>query len=185
MIRLYNIVDTQVELKAFCPKHSEVPNNSNAEPVDPSVYIDKNSNISDSPHVTLSPKKSNKSKTGRRNGDNVAVTIGTSDNSDKVSDSRSQGLPMTDRGKLERSCEDVNASGALNLTPILQKVMNKVVNEDIIYHYNYWLQQHFQVLYFLLLQLIDCGKVDVKDVALEIGISPDSLSASLAVMQFK
>ncbi|KAL6177030.1 hypothetical protein ACLB2K_053662 [Fragaria x ananassa] len=138
-----------VELKAFCPKHSEVPNNINAEPVDPSVSVDKNSNISDSPHVTLSPKKSNKSKTGRRNGDNVAVTIGTSDNSDKVSDSRSQGLPMTDRGKLERSCEDVNASGALNLTPILQK-------------------------------LIDCGKVDVKDVALEIGISPDSLSASLA-----
>lgn len=44
------------------------------------------------------------------------------------------------------------------------------------------LHQHFQVLYLLLLQLIDCGKVDVKDVALEIDLSPDSLSAALAVM---
>ncbi|XP_062025987.1 uncharacterized protein LOC133742336 [Rosa rugosa] len=138
-----------VELKAFCSKHSEVPNNSNTEPEDPSVSIDKNSNISDSSHVTSSPKKLNKLKIGGRNGDNVAVSVETSDNSDKFSDSRSQEIPMNDRGKFEGSCEDVNASGNLNLTPILQK-------------------------------LIDCGKVDVKDVALEIGVSPDSLSASLA-----
>lgn len=33
-----------------------------------------------------------------------------------------------------------------------------------------------------ILQLINRGKVDVKDVASEIGVSPDSLSATLAVM---
>ena len=32
------------------------------------------------------------------------------------------------------------------------------------------------------MQLIDRGKVNVKDVALEIGLSPDSLSASLDVI---
>lgn len=174
----------QVELKAFCSKHSEVPNNSNTEPEDPSVSIDKNSNISDSSHVTSSPKKLNKLKIGGRNGDNVAVSVETSDNSDKFSDSRSQEIPMNDRGKFERSCEDVNASGNLNLTPILQKVMYKVVSDDLSQQL-LELHQHFQVLYLLLLQLIDCGKVDVKDVALEIGVSPDSLSASLAVMQIK
>lgn len=35
-----------------------------------------------------------------------------------------------------------------------------------------------------MLQLIDRGKVHVKDLALEIGISPDSLNATLAVMSF-
>lgn len=35
-----------------------------------------------------------------------------------------------------------------------------------------------------MMQLIDRGKVNVKDVALEIGISPDSLNTTLAVMSF-
>lgn len=39
------------------------------------------------------------------------------------------------------------------------------------------------ILTFFLLQLIDCGKVNVKDVASDIGLSSDSLAASLAVMQ--
>lgn len=34
----------------------------------------------------------------------------------------------------------------------------------------------------MVLQLIDRGKVNVKDVALDIGVSPDSLAATLAVM---
>lgn len=133
-------MNKQVELKAFCSKHSEVRNNSSTEPVDPSVSVDKNSNISDSPHGTLSRNKLNKLRIGSRN--NVAVTNETSDNSDKLGDSRSQetavpcsGLnarlvldigdeqPIKDRGKLDKSCEDVNASGVLNLTPILKKVM--------------------------------------------------------------
>lgn len=33
------------------------------------------------------------------------------------------------------------------------------------------------------MQLVDRGRVNMEDVASEIGISPDSLSASLAVMQ--
>lgn len=32
------------------------------------------------------------------------------------------------------------------------------------------------------MQLVDRGRVNVKDVASEIGVTPDSLSASLAVM---
>lgn len=35
---------------------------------------------------------------------------------------------------------------------------------------------------FTFCQLIDRGKVDVKDVALEIGISPDALTANINVM---
>ncbi|XP_050376192.1 uncharacterized protein LOC126793646 [Argentina anserina] len=138
-----------VELKAFCPKHSELPINSTAEPMDPSVSIDKTTSISESPHMTLLQKKLNKLKTGRKNGDSLAVTIETSDDSNKFSDSRSQDIPRNDMGKIEKGCEDVDESGALNLMPLLKK-------------------------------LIDCGKVDLKDVALDIGLSPNSLAASLS-----
>lgn len=43
--------------------------------------------------------------------------------------------------------------------------------------YNLW-----EVLHLLLVQLVDRGRVNVKDVASDIGVAPDSLSASLAVM---
>lgn len=43
--------------------------------------------------------------------------------------------------------------------------------------YNLW-----EVLHLSLMQLVDRGRVNVKDVASDIGVAPDSLSASLAVM---
>ncbi|KAM0971666.1 hypothetical protein FF1_019575 [Malus domestica] len=155
-----------VELRAFCSKHSEVPDNSNSQLVSPTVSADKNSNVSNHLPMALSENKLNKLRIGPRNGDKTAVPPDIV--SDKSGDSESQEIvfpvprlnsgltsdggeaqPMIDAGAFERSKEDVNASNSLKFSLILKK-------------------------------LIDCGKVNVKDVALDIGLSPDSLSASLA-----
>ncbi|KAM2067504.1 hypothetical protein ACFX1T_043836 [Malus domestica] len=158
-----------VELRAFCSKHSEVPGNNNSQLVSPSVSADKNSNVSNHLPMALSENKLPKLRIGPRNGDKTAVPIEALDiTSDKSGDSESQEIvfpiprlnprltsecgnaqPMINAGAFERSKEDVNASNSLKFSLILKK-------------------------------LIDCGKVNVKDVALDVGLSPDSLSASLA-----
>lgn len=158
-----------VELRAFCPKHSEVPDIRNIQLVDPPVSTDGNSNVSNHLPVALSESKLNKLRVGRRNGDKIAVAIEAPDIiSEKSGDCESQEIafpssrlnarlqsdcsdaqPIIGAGSFERSSEDVNASGSHNFSLILKK-------------------------------LIDCGKVNVKDVASDIGLSSDSLAASLA-----
>ncbi|KAG7980875.1 hypothetical protein I3843_05G205300 [Carya illinoinensis] len=139
-----------VELRAFCLKHSDVPESSS------------NSHA-------VSMNKSPKLKIDGRNGDNDAAHMGTPDNiSDKSGDSEVQQIECSNFGvnakimlecgdaqqlfnvgELERSNEDVNLYGSLDVALILKK-------------------------------LIDQGKINVQDVALEIGISPDSLTATLS-----
>ncbi|KAG2709160.1 hypothetical protein I3760_05G225800 [Carya illinoinensis] len=139
-----------VELRAFCSKHSDVPESSRSS------------------HA-VSMNKSPKLKIDGRNGDNDAAHMGTPDNiSDKSGESEVQQIECSNFGvnakimlecgdaqqlfnvgELERSNEDVNLYGSLDVAMILKK-------------------------------LIDQGKINVQDVALEIGISPDSLTATLS-----
>ncbi|KAM6542936.1 hypothetical protein CsatB_007383 [Cannabis sativa] len=150
-----------VELRAFCPKHSEVLDKGiTSKLAYPSVVSGSNSYSTD--HL---------SKTGsvsHRNGENIAVQLEVSDIISDRQDGESQELrlldsglkarlmsgcneshPPNDLGTLEWSHDDVNVSNSSNFKLILKK-------------------------------LVDCGKINVEDVASEIGISPDSLSASLA-----
>uniref|UniRef100_A0A2N9FXG7 PHD-type domain-containing protein n=1 Tax=Fagus sylvatica TaxID=28930 RepID=A0A2N9FXG7_FAGSY len=157
-----------VELRAFCSKHSDVQDSSSTSRVDdPTVAVGGDSNVANHLPVAVSMNKPHKLKIDCRNGDNIDVHLGTPDASDKSGDSELQEIGFSSKlntgimsdcgdaqqlinvGTLERSSEDVNLSDSLNVALILKK-------------------------------LIDRGKVNVKDVALEIGISPDSLTATLA-----
>nr|POF09256.1 protein jade-1 [Quercus suber] len=158
-----------VELRAFCPKHSDVQSSSSTSRVDdPTLAVGGDSNVANHLPVAVSLNKLHKSKIDCQNGENIAVHIGTPDATNKSGDSglqergfSSSGLntgimsdcgdaqQLINVGTLQRSTEDVNLSDSLNVALILKK-------------------------------LIDRGKASVKDVALDIGISPDSLTATLA-----
>lgn len=158
-----------VELRAFCPKHSDVQSSSSTTRVDdPTLAVGGDSNVANHLPVAVSLNKLHKSKIDCQNGENIAVHIGTPDATNKSGDSglqergfSSSGLntgimsdcgdaqQLINVGMLQRSTEDVNLSDSLNVALILKK-------------------------------LIDRGKASVKDVALDIGISPDSLTATLA-----
>uniref|UniRef100_A0A5B7AIV8 PHD finger family protein n=1 Tax=Davidia involucrata TaxID=16924 RepID=A0A5B7AIV8_DAVIN len=162
-----------VELRAFCSKHSEVESsNTTQQSGDLSVAVGSNSCTTEHQPVTSTVNKPHKLKIGRKNGDKIAVHIETSDsnNNNKLGDSvlNEDGLLDTrSNSRLQSECgdaqqhvnvetgernngEDANSSDSLNFTLILKK-------------------------------LIDRGKVNVKDVALEIGVSPDSLASMLSL----
>ncbi|KAK6257449.1 hypothetical protein QUC31_000908 [Theobroma cacao] len=157
-----------IELRAFCSKHSDSHDNSSSPQLGELCAAGSDSSFTDQPSPT-SIDNSQTLKIGLKNGDKIAVHVeAPDDNSDKSGDGELQeiGLPdarsntrvasefgdaqqLVDVGLLERSNgDDVYPSDSLNLALILKK-------------------------------LIDRGKVNVKDVALEIGLSPDSLSATL------
>ncbi|XP_041013477.1 uncharacterized protein LOC121256681 isoform X7 [Juglans microcarpa x Juglans regia] len=159
-----------VELRAFCSKHSDVlESSSSSHAGDPSLAVGGDSNVANHLPVAVSVNKSPKLKINGRNGDNDAAHMGTSDTiSDKSGDSEVQQIEcsnfgvnakimlecgdaqqLINVGELERSNEDVNLYASLDVALILKK-------------------------------LIDQGKFNVQDVALEIGISPDSLTATLS-----
>ncbi|KAL5844155.1 hypothetical protein ACOSQ4_010113 [Xanthoceras sorbifolium] len=155
-----------VELRAFCSKHSDIQDSNSAHQIGDSCVGD--SSVSNNLQETSTINRLHKLKISRKNGDKIAVHMETSDaNTDRsndseeirLSDSRLNGVPVTECGEvqqptyigiLERSnSEDVSPSDSLNFAMILKK-------------------------------LIDRGKVNVNDVALEIGTSTDSLNSALA-----
>ncbi|GMI64851.1 hypothetical protein like AT1G77800 [Hibiscus trionum] len=151
-----------IEMRAFCSKHSEMHDNSSSPPHGELCASGTDSSITNQLPLQ-SMDKSQNSKISLSNGDKIAVDIkAPDDNSDKsgygelqeigLSDTRSvcgETQHMGDVGLLGKSHDDEhNPSNSLNFAMILKK-------------------------------LIDRGKVNVKDVALEIGLSADSLSASL------
>ncbi|XP_062101492.1 uncharacterized protein LOC133807282 isoform X2 [Humulus lupulus] len=134
-----------VELRAFCSKHSEVLDKSiTYRSANPSVVSGSNSDSMD--HL------SEKENVSHRNGENTAVQLEVPDIISDRRDGESQGWndsqPPNDLGTLEWGSDDVNVSNS-NFILILKK-------------------------------LVDRGRINVEDVASEIGISSDSLSASLA-----
>ncbi|XWS21574.1 hypothetical protein CRYUN_Cryun30bG0066000 [Craigia yunnanensis] len=116
-----------IELRAFCSKHSEIHDNSS------------------------SPQLGELCAAGIDSGDGELQEIGLSDTrlNARVASECGDIQHLVDVGLLERSNgDDYSPSDSLNFALILKKV-------------------------------IDRGKINVKDVALEIGLLPDSLSASL------
>ncbi|XP_022747157.1 uncharacterized protein LOC111296845 isoform X2 [Durio zibethinus] len=157
-----------IELRAFCSKHSDIHDNSSSLQLGELCVAGSDTSITNQ----LSPTSMDKSqnlKIGLKNGDKIAVRMeAPDDNSDKSGDGELQEIcfpdtilnalvasecgdvqQLVDVGLLERSNgDDHSPSDSLNFVLILKK-------------------------------LIDQGKVNVKDLALEIGLSPDSLSATL------
>lgn len=157
-----------VELRAFCSKHSDVQGLNRSLQAGDHCTVGSDSSFANHVPGVLSMNKSQKLKLGLKNRDRIAVHKGTPDNSSDISgDTESPNVGLLDLrsnavvaskcdghqsvdGLMKRSkSEDINLSDTLNLALILKK-------------------------------LIERGKVNIKDVASEIGISPDSLSETLA-----
>lgn len=157
-----------LELRAFCLKHSEVQDVSSTQQLgDFSAAV--GSNTSSHPPVT-SVNKPQKLKIGLRNGDKIAVHMETPDNnSNKLSDGEFQetGLPNTrSKAELMSGCADAQQLIGMRM---LETINSEGVNPSDSIN-----------LALILKKLIERGKVTVKDVALDIGVSPDSLAATLA-----
>ncbi|CAK9327729.1 unnamed protein product [Citrullus colocynthis] len=145
-----------VELRAFCSKHSESRDRSSAQ--DPSEAVNSSSYVVNHLPVTLSINRPQK-LVGRRNIDSLLLCPEASDtNSGKLDDGELEDIGSADPS-LNAACvdtqkstvqgvEDVNPLDSLKFASIMKK-------------------------------LIDKGKVNVKDVASEIGIPPDLLCAKL------
>ncbi|KAI4307329.1 hypothetical protein L6164_030530 [Bauhinia variegata] len=112
-----------VELRAFCSKHSELLENNHILPSGGSVAVGVESSAA---NVRLSD--------GRLNAGDMLGSGGVQQ--------------LNNTGMVRRTDEDVNASDSLSFALVLKK-------------------------------LIDRGKVDAKAVALDIGVSPDTLAAKL------
>ncbi|RVX22586.1 Protein Jade-1 [Vitis vinifera] len=157
-----------LELRAFCLKHSEVQDVSSTQQLGDFSAAD-GSNTSSHPPVT-SVNKPQKLKIGLRNGDKIAVHMETPDNnSNKLSDGEFQetGLPNTrSKAELMSGCADAQQLIGMRM---LETINSEGVNPSDSIN-----------LALILKKLIERGKVSVKDVALDIGVSPDSLAATLA-----
>ncbi|MBA0597326.1 hypothetical protein Gorai_007134, partial [Gossypium raimondii] len=161
-----------IEMRAFCSKHSEIRNNSSSPQLGELCAAANDFSIANQFSPT-SMEKSQNLKIGHKDEDKITVDIrDPDDNSDKSGDGELQEIgffdtrldarvlseygdlqQLVDMGLLERSnINDHDPSDPHNFALVLKKVASP---------------------------LIARGKVNVKDLALEIGLSDDSLSASL------
>ncbi|CAJ1974169.1 unnamed protein product [Sphenostylis stenocarpa] len=150
---------SMVELRAFCLKHSDLPENRSVLPQEGSIEVRNELSEANSLPVTL-PVSGEHNLRDCRNGG-----LASDSNPDKLNhndepldgvlpdcrlSAHMLGCGATPQQNIEvvgRVTENVDASDSLSFALVLKK-------------------------------LIDRGKVDVKDVALEIGISPDTLTAN-------
>eukprot|EP00257_Ricinus_communis_P013951 XP_015571517.1 uncharacterized protein LOC8274307 isoform X1 [Ricinus communis] len=155
-----------VELRAFCSKHSEFPDGSNLQLG--KITASSDTSTANCIQTTSLTDRQHKLKIGR-NGDKLAVHVETRDTvSDKSGDNESREIGLSDSrldDLLISDCADGDHVSNMGLSERHDKEDPNISNS----------------LDFALLlkQLIDRGKVNLKDVALEIGISPDSLLSTL------
>ncbi|XP_011011925.1 PREDICTED: uncharacterized protein LOC105116326 isoform X2 [Populus euphratica] len=159
-----------VELRAFCSKHNELPNDRDTHQLGEAfVSASHDCSVASYNPSTLQMDKQSKLNIGQ-NGDKLAVHTETSDtNSGKpgdgelweigLFDSRSNAEPLSESGDVdklidigifERGCYEGASTDSRNLLLILKK-------------------------------LIDQGKVNAEELAMEIGMSPDLITSTLEV----
>ncbi|XVE60397.1 hypothetical protein DITRI_Ditri05aG0125400 [Diplodiscus trichospermus] len=158
-----------IELRAFCSKHSDIHDNSSSPQLGELCAAGTDSSTNNQ----LSPASMDtirNLKIGLKNGDKIAAHIeAPDDNSDKSSDGELQeiGLSGIDTRSNTRVASECGDRKQLVDAGLLERINGDDHNSDSL---------DFALI---LKKLIVRGKVNVKDVALEIGLSPDSLSASL------
>ncbi|KAK6114794.1 hypothetical protein DH2020_007063 [Rehmannia glutinosa] len=157
----------EVELRAFCSKHSEVQCDSGSQDTGDIPFTgDSVSHFSENQQLELTVNESHKSESGQRNGDKLVVHNEIADlDLSKPNDIVLDGEDLLDnRRDSESHLENGDA-----LHSAAKYSANRNGNEDV------------NVLNFsmILKKLIDLGKVSAKDVASEIGVLPDSLDTIL------
>ncbi|KAK4803240.1 hypothetical protein SAY86_001443 [Trapa natans] len=154
--------DDNVELRAFCSKHSETQPCSRQLRTDISVITASIDSTNNSPPGKLSVKQAHSSELSCRNGDESTMQLEEPDSSEASECSELQDIPL-DSVKSAFVCnsgreawqlksskeEEAKGSDPLNLLPLLKK-------------------------------LIDGGKVSLRSIASDVGMSFDSLAAKLA-----
>ncbi|OWM88465.1 hypothetical protein CDL15_Pgr003877 [Punica granatum] len=161
--------DDNVELRAFCSKHSEVqPGGIVLQSEGTSMTAADDSYTGCSSPGTLPVKESQNSKVSCRNGDEAVMQLEEPDSSEVSDCSELQEVSLNDT---KISSEHNSGTDACQLN-FLDKVETNYGEEA----------KEIDPLNLLLVlkKLIDGGKVSVKDVASDIGVSPDSLAAKLA-----
>lgn len=144
---IYICTHLQVELRAFCSRHSEFSHDRNTPQLrEPFMAVSNDSSVANHIPATLSMDKQHKLNIGR-NGDNITVHRETPDtNFDKSGDgelretgfsnSRVNAMPLSEcgvdqlinMGLFQRSDnEDAKPSDSLNLALILKKVCKKII----------------------------------------------------------
>ncbi|KAI4337757.1 hypothetical protein L6164_016134 [Bauhinia variegata] len=156
-----------VELRAFCSKHSELQENNHILSPGGSVAVGILSSAADGLPVASSVDRTHNFKIVCKNGDNFRIHMVDSDSCpDKLSHSEPQEIGSSD-GRLNSS--DMSESGVQQLS-----------NTGVVGRTNEDVNASDSLSFALVLKkLIDRGKVDARDVALEIGVSPDMLTAKL------
>ncbi|KAI3464451.1 hypothetical protein Pfo_021114 [Paulownia fortunei] len=160
----------EVELRAFCSKHSEVQCDSGSQDTGDICFTgDSVSLVSKHQQMALTVNESQKLESGQRNGDKLVIHIETADlDLSKLNDIVLDGEDLLDnRRNSESRPENENA-----LHPAAKYSADRNDNEDV----NACSALNFSMI---LKKLIDLGKVSAKDVASEIGVSPDSLDTIL------
>ncbi|XP_039023104.1 uncharacterized protein LOC120155675 [Hibiscus syriacus] len=147
-----------IELQAFCSRHSEIHDNSSSPSHGELCASGTDSSIDNPRNLKISLS----------NGDSIAVDIESpDDNSDKSGDGEWQDEGLSDTRSSPRVASECGETQQLGDTGLEKS------NDD---EHNPSNSLNFAMI---LKKLIDRGKVGVKDVALEIGFLADSLSASL------
>ncbi|XP_059631881.1 uncharacterized protein LOC132274584 [Cornus florida] len=160
-----------VELRAFCSKHSEVQSSGSTQQAgDLSMAVGSNSLAVEHQALTSTVSKSHKLKLGRKNGDKMAIHVEKTDtNINELGDGLLHEKRPLDNGtnsKLQSECGD--GQQRVNMLTVEGNNGEDVDTSDSV------------DFVLILKKLIDRGKVNVKDVASDIGFSPDSLASMLA-----
>ncbi|CAJ2644281.1 unnamed protein product [Trifolium pratense] len=152
----------EIELRAFCSKHSDLQENRNILPLGGSVAVGSEIPEANDLSVTLPVKSEHDLKIGCSNGG-----LESDSNPDKLN--HNDETPNGGLSVCTISAQDTLGCGA---APPHNIGVAGRTNENV----NVSESPSFVLV---LRKLIDKGKVDVKDVALEIGISPDTLTANI------
>ncbi|XP_052188942.1 uncharacterized protein LOC127799193 isoform X2 [Diospyros lotus] len=155
-----------VELRAFCSKHSEVQNGSTTQ----QSGVGSDSYVTKHQPVGTTVNKLQKLKFGRKSGDKITVhVVETDTNVSKLGNSATHGEGLSDARSyslLQPECGDSKQSSSADT---LERRTNEEPNASDSLDFT-----------AILKKLIDRGKVNTEDVASEIGVSPDSLSSMLS-----
>ncbi|XP_038715589.1 uncharacterized protein LOC120009189 isoform X2 [Tripterygium wilfordii] len=156
-----------VELRAFCLKHSDGLGSSSTAQGHSSLSI--NGDVSDTTQLSL---LSMNKLDSHRSGDNISVHQGTRHSHDKCNDGELAAFGLSDTIlKTEIVSESADTQQAKNMADMS---MSERRNSDDFKPFD------CVNLAPILKKLIERGKVSVKEVASDIGIPPDSLSSKLA-----
>ncbi|PPR88381.1 hypothetical protein GOBAR_AA32315 [Gossypium barbadense] len=157
-----------IEMRAFCSKHSEIRNNSSSPQLGELCAAANDFSIANQFSPT-STEKSQNLKIGHKDEDKITVDIhDPDDNSDKSGDGELQEIGFFDTRLDARVLSEYG--DLQQLVDMGLQERSNINDHDPSDPHNFAL---------VLKKLIAQGKVNVKDLALEVGLSDDSLSASL------